>query len=159
MRRSSMKSSSMVCIPLIPFPPRFWLLKLSTDILLMYPRLVMAITVSSSEIRSSTDISSSKPIFVRLSSPYFSEITRISFLITPNNLFSSARIARNSAILASSSLYSFSSFSRSRPVRARRRMSTIACACGSVSSKHSMRTRFASATFAEPRMILITSSI
>ena len=159
MRRSSMKSSSIVCIPLIPFPPRFWLLKLSTDILLMYPRLVMAITVSSSEIRSSTDISSSKPIFVRLSSPYFSEITRISFLITLNNLFSSARIARNSAIFASSSLYSFSSFSRSRPVRARRRMSTIACACGSVSSKRSMRTRFASATFAEPRMILITSSI
>ena len=79
----------MVCIPLIPFPPRFWLLKLSTDILLMYPRLVIAITVSSSEIRSSTDISSSKPIFAQLKerfdAKYFFAASVVNELHTPDN--------------------------------------------------------------------------
>ena len=41
---------------------------------------------------------SSNPIWERLSSPYFSAVNVISFLITPNNNFSSSKIAFNSAI-------------------------------------------------------------
>ena len=122
-----MKSSSMVCIPLIPLPPRFWDLKLSTVIRLTYPKFVMAITVFSLGIISSIEISySSKPIFVLLSSPYLSEIIVISSLITPRSNFSSAKIAFNSAIFLTSSSCSFSSFSRSKPVKARSLISTIA---------------------------------
>ena len=98
-------------------------------------------------------------MLVLLSSPYLSEMIRISFLITPSRSFLSARIAFNSPIFFISSAYSASSFSRSRPVRARRRMSTIACACTSVSSKRFISSSFAIWTVLEPRMIRITSSM
>ena len=120
----------------------------------------MATMVSSFGIKSSADISnSSNPIEVLLSSPYLSEITWISSLITPRSFFSSARIAFNSAILTSSSLYSFSSLSRSRPVRALRRMSTMAWDWASLRPKRSIKCCFASWTVWEPRMIRITSSM
>jgi hypothetical protein len=53
----------------------------------------MAITVFSLGIKSSSVMSSSSmPILVLLSSPYFWAIRSISSLITPNKIFSSARI-------------------------------------------------------------------
>ena len=120
----------------------------------------MATTISSSGIRSSADMSySSKPMPVLRSSPYLSEMSMISSRITPRSFFSSARMAFNSAIFSCNSLYSFSSFSRSRPVSALRRISTIAWACGSVRSKRSINRALAAATLAELRMIWITSSI
>ena len=120
----------------------------------------MAIIVFSLGIRSSMDISnSSKPIAVLRSSPYLSKITRISSRITPSSFFSSARMAFNSSIFAINSLYSFSSFSRSRPVRARRRMSTIAWDWASLKPNRSINCCFAIWTFSEPRMMRITSSI
>ena len=143
----------------MPLPPRFWLLKLSTSILLIYPRWVMAITVSSSGIRSSMDTSSSYPMAVRLSSPYLSAIIWISSLITVRSFFTSARIACNSSILARSSLYSFSSFSRSKPVSARSLMSTMAWDCASDKPKRSINWFLASATLDEPRIIRMTSSM
>ena len=143
-----MKSSSIVCIPLIPLPPRFCDLKLSTVIRLIYPRFVMAMIVLSLGIRSSMEISySSKPITLLLSSPYFAEISLISVLITPRRSFSSARIAFNSAILASSSLCSFSIFSLSRPVRVRSLISTIAWDCTSVRPNRSINLCFAICVF------------
>ena len=126
----------------------------------MYPILVMVITTSSLGIRSSVEMSySSNPMAVLLSSPYFSEITRISFLITPSNNFLSARIALYSAIFFSSSAYSVSSFSLSRPVRALRRISTIAWDCASLKLKRLINSAFAICTVLDPRMILITSSM
>ena len=119
----------------------------------------MATTVSSSGIRSSMDISSSKPIAVRRSSPYLAAMILISSLITIRSFFSSARIAFNWAILACSSLNSFSSFSRSRPVRARSLISTIAWDWASESPNRSINCVLASATLAEPRIIRMTSSI
>ena len=130
------------------------------DILLMYPIFVMVITTFSLGIRSSMEISnSSNPMDVLLSSPYFSEMTRISFLITPRSSFLSARIAFNSPIFFISSSYSASSFSRSRPVSARRRISTIALACTSVRSNLAINSSFAVWTFLDPRIIRITSSM
>ena len=150
----------MVSIPLIPLPPRCWLRKLSTLMRLIYPNFVMVITVLVTGIRSSMEMSySSNPIDVLLSSPYLSAIRRISSLITPRSFFSSARIAFNSAILANNSLYSFSIFSRSRPVSARRRISTIACACASLSPKRFINFSFASGVVLLPRIMEITSSI
>ena len=144
----------------MPLPPRFWLLNASTDILLIYPNFVIVITTFCSGIRSSIEISnSSKPIDVLLSSPYLSRITIISSLITPRSNFLSARIAFNSPIRFISSAYSASSFSRSRPVSVRRRISTIACACASDSSKRLINSAFAICTVLEPRIIVITSSI
>ena len=105
------------------------------------------------------DTSSSKPMAVLLSSPYLAAITLISSLITARSFFSSARIAFNSAIFAWSSLYSFSSFSRSRPVRARSLISTIAWDWASESPKRSINCALASATLALLRIIRITSSI
>ena len=102
---------------------------------------------------------SSNPMEVLLSSPYLSEISMISSRITPRSFFSSARMALNSSIFASSSLNSFSSFSRSRPVRARRRISTIAWDWTSLKPKRSMSSAFAIWTFCELRIIRITSSI
>ena len=120
----------------------------------------MVMTVFSRGIRSSMERSySSKPMEVLLSSPYFSDTVRISLRITPRSTLRSARMAFNCSMRAISSLYSFSSFSLSRPVRARRRMSTIAWAWASLSSKRSIRFFFASAAFADARMIWITSSI
>ncbi len=120
----------------------------------------MAITVSSSGIRSSSvKSSSSYPIEVLRSSPYFSAISSISLRITPSKSFSSARIALNSAIFCINSACSCSIFSRSKPVNARRRISIIACACTSSRPKRSIRRSFASAPFFELRIILITSSI
>ena len=120
----------------------------------------MVITTSSLGMRSSVEMSyTSNPICVRLSSPYFSLIARISSLMTPRSRFLSAKIAFNSPIRFISSSNSFSSFSLSSPVRARRRMSTIACACASESWKRSINSVFASCTVWEPRMILMTSSI
>ena len=116
-------------MPLIPLPPRFWLWKLSTLIRLIYPNFVIVITVLETGIKSSIEISySSNPIDVLLSSPYLSEITMISLRITPNNFLRSARIAFNSAINVINWLYSASSLLRSKPVNARRRISTIAWA-------------------------------
>ena len=120
----------------------------------------MVITTFSRGIRSSMEISnSSYPIRVLLSSPYFSEITRISFLITPNRSFLSARIALNSSIFFISSAYSASIFSLSKPVNARRRISTIAWAWTSDRPNLLINSCFAIWTFWEPRIILITSSI
>ena len=137
-------------MPLIPLPPRFWERKLSTVIRLIYPRLVIAITVFSFGIISSMLISySSNPILLLLSSPNLSDISIISVRITPSNNFSSARIAFNSAIFATNSLCSFSIFSLSRPVRARSLMSAIACACTSVRPKRSIKRSFAICVFLE----------
>ena len=117
-------------------------------------------TTSSLGIRSSMEISnSSNPMDVLLSSPYLSRITRISSLITPRSNFLSARIARKCSICSISALYSASSFSLSRPVRARSLISTIACDCTSVSPKRSINSDFAIWTVWEPLMILITSSM
>ena len=102
---------------------------------------------------------SSNPMEVLRSSPYFSAIKRISSRITPRSFFSSARIAFNSAIRSINSAYSTSIFSRSRPVSARRRISTIACAWTSVRENLSIKRFFASGVFALLRIILITSSI
>ena len=147
-------------MPLIPLPPRFWLLKVSLLIRLIYPSFVMVMTTSSFGIRSSMEMSySSNPMEVLLSSPYFSEMTRISFRITPRRSFLSARIALYSAIFFMSSSYSASSFSLSSPVRALKRMSTIACACASLRLNSFMRDSFAICTVLEPRMIVITRSI
>ena len=98
-------------------------------------------------------------MLVLRSSPYLSRINVISSLITARSFFSSARIALNSAIRAINSAYSFSSFSRSKPVNARKRISMIAWACTSVKSKRSTKRCFAMLPFAEPRIMLITSSI
>ena len=120
----------------------------------------MVMTVLVTGIRSSMEISYwSYPIEVLLSSPYFAEISRISLRITPRSSFSSASIAFNSAIFAISSLYSASSFSRSKPVSARRRISTIACDCGSVSPKRSINFAFASCVVRLARIMEITSSM
>ena len=102
---------------------------------------------------------SSKPIAVIRSSPYFSAVTIISSLITPSNNLLSARIAFNSLILCISSAYSASNFSRSKPVRARSLISTIACACTSVKPNLSIKFNLASAVVRLPRIILITSSM
>ena len=120
----------------------------------------MVMTVLVSGIRSSMEISnSSYPIWVLLSSPYLSAISRISVRITARSFFSSARIALSSVICAMRSLYSFSSFSRSKPVRVFRRMSTIACACASDNPNRSIREFFASAVVRLPRIMEITSSM
>ena len=102
---------------------------------------------------------SSNPIDVLLSSPYLSEITMISLRITPNNFLRSARIAFNSAIKVINWLYSASNLLRSKPVNARRRISTIACACASERAKRSIKRDLASCTFSLLRIMLITSSI
>ena len=102
---------------------------------------------------------SSNPIDVLLSSPYFSAMRRISSRMTPSSFFSSARIAFNSVIRSIRSAYSPSIFSRSKPVSARRRISTIACACTSVRAKRSIRRVFASGVLALLRIMLMTSSI
>ena len=155
-----MQSSSSFVIPLMPRPPRFWLLKLSMVIRLIYPSWVIAMTVFSRLIRSSTVISSSStPRDVFLSSPYLSRISLISSRITPRSSFSSARIAFNSPIRFISSLYSFSIFSLSRPVKALRRISTMAWAWTSVRPNVSISRVLASATFFDERIMLITSSI
>ena len=118
------------------------------------------ITVFSRGIMSSMEISkASKPIEVLLSSPYLSEISSISSRITRRRRFLSSRIAFNLRIFSINSAYSVSSFSLSRPVSARRRISTIAWACTSVSSKRSISSCLAIWTLLEPRMIRITSSI
>ena len=118
------------------------------------------ITVLVTGIRSSMEISySSYPMDVLRSSPYFSAIARISSRITPSSFFLSARIAFNSSIFAIRSAYSVSIFSLSRPVSARRRISTIACACASDNAKRSIKRSFASCAFLLERMMLITSSI
>ena len=120
----------------------------------------MAIIVLSFGIKSSMEISkASNPMDDFLSSPYFSAMMEISSLITPSRTFLSARIAFNSAIFTSNSWCSFSILSRSKPVRVRRRISTIACACTSVSPKRSINLSFAICTFSLLRIILITSSI
>ena len=120
----------------------------------------MVITIFSFGIKSSMEMSySSNPMDVLLSSPYLSLMTSISSRITPRSNFSSARIASSLSIWAISSAYSFSSFSLSNPVRARRRISTIAWAWTSSSSNFSMSSAFAACTVLEPRMIRITSSI
>ena len=144
----------------MPFPPRCWLRKLSTLIRLIYPSFVMQITVFVLGIMSSIDISySSNPIEDLLSSPYLSEIIIISSLITPSNFFSSAKIALNSVIFAIRSAYSPSIFSRSSPVSARSRISTIAWACTLVSPKRSSRRSFASFVVRLLRIMEITSSM
>ena len=150
----------MGLMPVIPTPPRFCALKLSTVILLIYPRFVQAITTFSSGIKSSSTISySSTPITERLSSPYLSAISWISVLITPSKSFSSARIAFNSAISLTRSACSFSSFSLSKPVRARSLISTIAWACASEKPNLSINPSFAAWVLALARIIEITSSI
>ena len=150
----------MVSILLIPLPPRFCARKLSRLIRLIYPSFVMVMTVLVTGIKSSMEISySSNPMDVLLSSPYLSAIRRISSRMTPSSFFLSARIAFNSVMRSINSAYSFSSFSRSRPVSARRRISTIACACTSVSEKRSIKRSFASWVFLLLRIMLITSSI
>ena len=147
-------------MPFIPRPPLFWFLKLSSVILLIYPRLVIAITVLSSGIRSSMLISdSSYPMDVLLSSPYLSEIAIISLRMTIRSFFSSAKISFNSSILALSAANSCSIFSLSKPVSALRRISTIACACASERPKRSMSLALAAATFSELLIMLMTSSI
>lgn len=78
---------------------------------------------------------------------------------TPNSSFLSAKIAFNSPIRFINSAYSVSNFSRSKPVRARSLMSTIACACTSVSSNASIKPSFAICVFFEPRIMRITSSM
>ena len=93
------------------------------------------------------------------SSPYLSRITRSSSRTTPSSSFSSANISLKRAICLINSSYSPSSFSRSNPVSARRRISTIACACGSSSPNRSIRRSFAIAVVFEERTIFITSSI
>ena len=117
-------------------------------------------TVFVTGIRSSMEMSySSKPMDVLLSSPYLSAISRISVRITPSSFFLSAKIARSSAMRSISSAYSASSFSRSRPVSARRRISTIACDCASLKEKRSIKRDFASCVFWLLLMMLMTSSI
>ena len=129
---STTASFSRVCIPFIPRPPRFWLRKFSTVIRLMYPSCVAVMTVGSSGIISSAEISNrSNPICVLLSSPYLSEISISSFLITRRSSCLSERIMRRRAIVSCRVLYSPSILLLSKPVRARRRISTIACACAS----------------------------
>ena len=157
---SSIISLSMVFIPLIPLPPLFCTLKVSFGILLIYPSFVMEITISSLLISSSSVISSEYAVMdVLLSSPYLSAIAASSVLITPRSLFSSASISLYSAIFAISSLYSFSIFSLSRPVRARSLISTIAPACASESPNLSISFALASPTFFEFLMIVMTSSM
>ena len=160
MNKSSIWSSSITFIPLIPLPPRFWLWKLSGVMRLIYPSLEKVIIASflginASSLKSSISIS----IEVLLSSPYLSRMRRISSRITPKRTFSSAKMASNSAIFFSSSSYSFWSFSLSKPVSARRRISTIACACAWENSKRLIKLSLASATFLEARIISITSSM
>ena len=160
MNKSSIKSSSKVCIPLMPLPPLCWLLKLSGVILFTYPILVRAITQGSSGIRSSIEISySSNPIDVLLSSPYLSAIIDISVLITVRSLFLSARIALYSSIFFCNSASSASILLLSRPVRARSLISTIACDCASVRLNSFIRLSLAVWTFSEPLIIEITLSI
>ena len=120
----------------------------------------MVMTVFSFGIISSMEISnSSNPMAVFLSSPYFSLMARISSRITRSSRFLSARMASSLRIRSISSLYSASSFSLSRPVSVRRRISTIACACASESVKRSINLAFAIWVFSEPRMIRMTSSM
>ena len=111
--------------------------------------------IKSSMFRSST----SNPMDVLLSSPYFSDMVIISFRMTPSKSFSSARIARSSLIFSINSLYSFSNFSRSKPVRVRSLISTMAWDWASVSWNRSINPAFASWVLSEPRIILITSSM
>ena len=117
-------------------------------------------TLLVSGIRSSIEISnSSYPIWVLLSSPYLSAIARISVRITVRSFFSSARIDFNSVIKAINSLYSFSNFSLSRPVRAFNRISTIACDCASDNPNLSINAFLASCVVLLPLIIAMTSSI
>ena len=117
-------------------------------------------TVFSFGMRSSIDMSnSSYPIDVLLSSPYLSRISIISFLTTPSNTLRSARIALYSSITFFNSAYSFSSFSLSRPVSARRRISTMEFACGSDRENLSISFSFASAAVFEALISCITSTI
>ncbi|OQC36142.1 MAG: hypothetical protein BWX66_01430 [Deltaproteobacteria bacterium ADurb.Bin058] len=51
------KSSSLVCIPALPLPPRLWLLKTADAVRLMKPCAETVTTMSSSGIRSSRSIS------------------------------------------------------------------------------------------------------
>ena len=133
---------------------------MSIVILLIYPRLVMAITTFSSGIISSIEISSSsKPILVLLSSPNFSAIVVISSLITPRRIFLSPRIAFNSPISLTSSLCCSSIFSDSKPVRVFSLISTIAWDCASDKPNLSINFSLASGVLAELRIMLITSSI
>ena len=120
----------------------------------------MVITLLVTGINSSIEMSySSKPIEVIRSSPYLSAITMISSRITPSKSLLSAKIAFNSLIRFISSAYSASNFSLSKPVRAFRRISTMACACASDKPKRSIKLTFASAVVRLPRIIAITSSI
>ena len=64
-------------------------------------------------------------------------------LITPRSSFRSARIAFNSPDLLHQFFVLCFSFSRSRPVSARRRISTIALACTSVRSNLAINSSFA----------------
>ena len=147
-------------MPLIPRPPRPWTLKLSSVILLIYPREVMAMTTFSFLIRSSISKSpASCSMRLLRSSPNFSAMIFISSLMTVRSFLGSARIPFSSAILSIRSWCSFSSFSLSRPVRARRRMSTIACAWTSSRPNLSVRRAFAVCTLGLSRMILTTSSM
>ena len=110
--------------------------------------------------RSSIDISySSYPIDVLLSSPYLLRISMISSLMTSSNTLRSESILLNSAIFFWSSAYSLSIFSLSSPVRARSLISTIACACASLSENLPASFSLASAVLFDERIIDITSSI
>ena len=141
-------------------PPLCWLLKLSGVILFTYPILVRAITQASSGIRSSIERSySSYPIEVLLSSPYLSAIRDISVFITVRSLFLSASIALYSSIFFCKSASSASILLLSKPVRALRRISTIACDCASVRLNSFIRLSLAACTVEDPLMIDITLSI
>ena len=135
------KSSSLVVIPIIPFPPLFWLLYVSIGTLLIYPKCVKDIIVCSSFIRSS---SANSPLFdtilVFLSSPYFSIISRDSSFIISYTKFSLAKISLKWFINSINCLYSSSIFSRCKPDSVFNLMSRIACAC--ISSRPNLLINF-----------------
>ena len=123
------KSFSRVAIPVIPLPPRLWLLYVSIGILLIYPKCVNATTHCSSFIKSSTSISpSAATILVFLSSPNFSLISSNSSLIISKTNFSLANIALKCSINSINCLYSSSIFSRCNPDNVFNLISSIACA-------------------------------
>ena len=152
------KSSSLVAIPVIPFPPLLWLLYVSIGILLIYPKCVKVTTVCSSFIKSSISISpSAATIFVFLSSPNLSfTSSNSSFMMSYTNL-SLFKIALKCSINSINCLYSSSIFSRCNPDNVFNLMSSIACAWISVRPNLSINLSFASSY--EERIIWITSSI
>ena len=103
--------------------------------------------------------SAASSIMVRRSSPYFCTMSFSSWEMMAMRRARSARMSLRSAMVRSSSRYSFSILSRSRPVSLRRVISRMASLWRSDSPNCDMRPALAAAASSEPRMSRMISSI